>query len=560
MSESVETDVLIVGSGAGALTAAVTALHGGARVLIVEKSDRYGGTSAMSGGGIWIPASENAKRRGIDDSVEDAYLYMKTVIGDQVSDARIRRFVETAPEMLEFLQTHSYLRYEAIPYPDYYTEQPGAKRGYRTQSPRVFRGAKLGDDLYRMREQPPGARAQGRFTMSIPEARKFLTQTPGWRLTLFKVVLLYYLDVAGRLKNKRSRRLTQGNALVGSLYLSVRERGGDLWLNSGMTSLIENDGRVDGAVIQRGEETVRVLARQGVILAAGGFEKNDRLRQQQLPHPTSIDWTASQRHNTGDAINAAVALGARTDLMQHAWWIPVVHVPGWPRSMGIFAERSLPGLVIVNKQGKRFANEALPYLESGLSMYQAASVPSWVVFDAAFRKKYPFGPLAPGWAMPDRYIPRKVREQLAMADTIADLAAQIGVDAAGLEETIERNNRFAESGIDADFDRGKSYYDRYYGDARNKPNPCIARIGQAPFYALPLYPGDIGTKGGLVTDEYARVIGMDDRPIKGLYAIGNTSASVMGDKYVGAGATLGPAMTFGYVASRHIQSTEANSP
>lgn len=552
MSNDYDTDVLIVGSGAGALTAAVTAAHGGDRVLVVEKSDRYGGTSAMSGGGIWIPASENAKRAGAEDSTDDAFLYMKTMIGDQVSDERIRRFVEAAPEMLEFLQQNTHVNYDAIPYPDYYTEQPGAKRGHRTQSPRVFNGARIGDDMYKMREQPPGALAQGRYTMSIPEARKFLTQTPGWRFTLLKVVIAYYLDIHGRMKGRRSRRLTQGNALVGTLYLSAKERGTELWLNAPMTSLLNRDGRVTGAVVEKDGQTVHVNAKEAVILAAGGFESNNAMREQSLPQPTNADWTASQEHNTGDAIKAAMELGAQTDLMQHAWWIPVVHVPGWPRAMGIFAERSLPGLVIVNKEGKRFANEALPYLESGHAMYEADSVPSWVVFDASFRKKYPFGPLGPGWATPDKFLPGKVKKLVIKADTLDEIAERAGLDAAGLKDTIARNNKFAETGVDTDFHRGESYYDRYYGDSRNEPNPCIARIGEAPYYALPLHPGDIGTKGGLLTDENAQVLDQSSAPIAGLYAIGNTSASVMGDKYVGAGATLGPAMAFGYVAARHL--------
>ena len=238
----ITTDVLVVGSGAGSLTAAVTAAIDGASVLVVEKSDRYGGTSAMSGGGIWIPASQNARRAGFNDSAEEAYRYLKTMIGDQVADARLRAFVDSASEMLEFLQDNTHVSYEAIPYPDYYTEASGAVRGYRTQSPKIFSGAKLGDELYQMREQPRGAMAQGRYTINIPEARKFLIQMPGWQWTLLKVVIVYYLDIVGRLKHKRSRRLTQGNALVGSLFLSFRERGGELWLDSPLESLVSQDG------------------------------------------------------------------------------------------------------------------------------------------------------------------------------------------------------------------------------------------------------------------------------------------------------------------------------
>ncbi|MFT5607628.1 MAG: 3-oxosteroid 1-dehydrogenase [Parvicella sp.] len=545
----IQTDLLVIGSGAGALVSAVTAAHHGANVIVVEKSDRYGGTSAMSGGGVWIPNSKNAERMGASDSADEAYLYMKTMIGDEVADQRLRAFIKYAPEMLEFMQNNSHLDYEAFPYPDYYTEKPGAKEGYRTQAPKVFRGRKLGSDLYKIREQAPGSLVQGRFSLTIAEARKFLTQQPGWRLVLFKVLLSYMFDIPGRLKGKLARRMTQGHALIGSLYLSLKDKGGQLWLNAPMTSLIHKDGRVIGAEIKRDGQTVRVIAKHGVVLAAGGFEHNAELRAKSLPQPTTPDWSVSQENNTGDAHIAGMSLDAAVDLMEHAWWIPVVDVPGWPRAQGIFAERSLPGLVMVNKQGKRFSNEALPYLESGYSMYEADSVPSWVIFDSVFRKKYPFGPLAPGWAVPDKMMPKKVRAIVKIADSLDELASKVGIDATGLQETIERNNEFAVTGVDRDFQRGEVYYDRFYGDSSNKPNSCIANIGKPPFYAIPLHPGDIGTKGGLLTDEHARVLNNSNTVIEGLYAIGNTSASVMGSKYLGAGATLGPAMTFGYVAA-----------
>ena len=348
-----------------------------------------------------------------------------------------------------------------------------------------------------------------------------------------------------------ARRLTQGHSLIGSLYLSFKEQGGQLWLQSPMVALTSEAGKVTGAEIKRPGQTVHVETSRAVILAAGGFEHNAKLREKHLPAPTRTDWSVSQENNTGDALGAALDLSAAVDLMEHAWWIPVIHVPGWPRPLGIFAERSLPGLVIVNRHGRRFANEALPYLESGFSMYQADSVPSWVIFDARFRKKYPFGPLAPGWAMPDKSIPRKLRQILVKAESLTQLAEGCGIEAVGLIKTIERNNRFARTGKDEDFARGKSFYDGYYGDAKNKPNPCIARIDQPPFYALPLYPGDIGTKGGLLTNEYAQVMNTQGEAIAALYATGNTTAAVMGTKYLGAGATLGPAMTFGYIAALH---------
>lgn len=558
MSEnsSKNVDLLIMGSGAGAFSAAVTALNNGVSVLMVEKSDLFGGTSAMSGGGIWIPNSKNARKVGAQDSASEAFQYMQAAIGDQVSDARKQAYVHGAPEMLDYLQAHSAMQYEAFPYPDYYSDLPGAKQGYRTQAPMVFKGRKLGMDLYKMRPQQPGAVVQGRFTLTFKEARKFLTQQKGWRLTLFKIIVLYFLDIPGRLKNKMSRRLTQGHSLVGSLYYTFKNKGGELWLESPVTKLLSEKGKVIGAEVEKDGKTILVTARYGVILAAGGFEHNQAMREQYLPQPTTSDWSMAQPNNTGDSFQLTKSLKAKLSLMNHAWWIPVVHVPGWPRPMGLFAERSLPGLVIVDKSGKRFANEALPYLEAGMAMYDKNVAPSWVVFDADFRHKYPFGPIGPGWGTPDKILPKRVKKILLKKSSIEELAKEAGIDVDGLKETIERNNRFAKTGKDLDFQRGDLFYERYYGDERNAPNPCIAQIAKPPFYALPLYPGDIGTKGGMLTNEDAQVLNGDDAVIEGLYAIGNNSASVMGDKYLGAGATLGPAMTFGYLAALHAVGVE----
>ncbi len=546
------TDIVVVGSGAGGLAAAVTAVHHGAKVIVIEKSDKYGGTSAMSGGGIWIPNSNNARKLGKDDSFDEALTYMQAAIGGEVSIKKMTAFLQSAPAMLDFLQQHSHMQYEAFPYPDYYSNLPGAKTGFRTQSPKVFNGAKLGDDLYNIQKQPMGSKAQGLYTLTFKEARKFLTQEKGWRLTLLKVVLIYYFDIVGRCKHKMSRRLTQGHSLIGSLYLSLKQKGGKLWLKSPMKRLLTDvTSRVIGVIIDAEGEEVEIIAQRGVILAAGGFEHNHEMREQRLPEPTNVHWSVSQENNTGDAINAAMQLNAKVELMQHAWWIPVVYVPGRSRPQGLFVERSLPGLIIVNQQGERFVNEALPYLESGYALYEEKAIPAWLVFDAKFRHKYPMGPLGPGWAMPDKNVSKKVMNIVSKAETIEQLAEKIKVDANGLKQTISRNNRFSETGIDEDLQRGDSFYERYYGDASNKPNPCIAAIDKAPYYAIPIYPGDIGTKGGLATNCEAQVLDEDNQVIEGLYAIGNCSASVMGSKYLGAGATLGPAMIFGYRAVQH---------
>lgn len=557
-----EVDVLVIGSGAGAMTAAVVASVEGCRdVLVVEKSDKYGGTSAMSGGGIWIPNSHYARKEGVKDSADEALRYLKAVIGSEVSEERLRCYVEKASEMLEYMAKNSRLQYETVPYSDYYPEKPGGKEGHRTHQPTPMHAKHLKEHFRTLREPPSQVLVAGKLTMTMKEGRAFLTQAKGWMLTAIMMALRYYLDIPGRLQGKRSRRLTMGNALIGQLRWSMMERGVDLWLNAPMTELIEENGTVIGAVIVRDGKPQRIRARKGVVIGAGGFEHNQEMRETYLPKPTSAEWSGSQINNTGDGILAAMKVGADTDLMQHAWWAPAVKIPAWDRPYIIFAERSLPGLVIVNQAGKRFANEAAPYLESGLSFYQANSekeptVPGYVVFDAVFRKKFPFGPIPPGYSTPDSRMSKRIWEVMVKADTIEELAKKIGVDAKNLAETIARNNQFAKTGKDTDFHRGESYYDRYYGDAKTSPNPCIAPIAEAPYYALPIHPGDIGTKGGAVTDVAGRVIDKNGEVIPGLYAIGNSAASVMGSKYPGAGATLGPAMTFGYLAARHMAGSD----
>lgn len=552
-----EVDLLVVGSGAGALTAAVVAsIEGCKQVLVVEKSDQYGGTSAMSGGGIWIPNSHYARAEGVKDSAAEALQYLKAVIGDEVSEERLRTYVEKAPEMLEFMARNSRLKFESVPYSDYYPEMPGGKEGHRTHQPLPISAKHLKEHFLKLREPPPQVLVAGKLTMTMKEGRAFLTQAKGWMFTAMMMALRYYLDIPGRLKGKRSRRLTMGNALVGQLRWSMLDRGIDLWLKSPLESLIEEGGVVLGAVIKKDGKSVRVRARKGVVIGAGGFEHNQEMRKQYLPQPTNPEWSGSQINNTGDGIQAAMKIGAQTALMEHAWWAPSVKIPKWDRPYVIFAERSLPGLVIVNKAGKRFQNEAAPYLESGLAFYTAnkpeePTFPSFVVFDATFRKKFPFGPIAPGYSTPDSRIGKRIWDVLVKADTIEALAEKIGVDAKGLADTVRKNNEYAKTGTDPEFHRGESFYDRYYGDARTSPNPCIAAIAEAPYYALPIHPGDIGTKGGVLTNVNASALDEQGQVIPGLYVIGNSAASVMGSKYPGAGATLGPAMTFGYLAAKH---------
>lgn len=545
-----EVDVLVVGTGAGGLTAAITADDYGADVLVVEKSDKVGGTSATSGGGTWIPGNHLMQKHGQSDTREAALTYMKACVGDDVSEDRVEAYVDNAPKMLSFIMEKSHVDYISTPYADYFPDKPGGKDGWRTLDPVPFNAAKLGDNLDNLRNPHPQTIFMG-FTITIPEASKIITKAKGWLWILMKQKILYTIDLPMRRKTKRHRRLTGGNALLGRLYKSCMDRKIPIWLNSGMTSLIETKGKVTGAIIERGGEEVQIIAKRGVILAAGGFESNPDMRAEYLRGPTDVKWSGAPGTNKGDAHRAAKAVGATLSLMDGAWWGPTIQIPGMDRSIVMFAERALPGIYMINGKGKRYVNEGASYDVVGNAMQDHAN-DTWVIFDARARRKYAIGPLMPGSVKPDSTVPDYIMSLIKTSDTLEGLAKEIGVDYKGLKDTVDRVAKFSETGVDEDFAKGGNAYDRYYGDKSVKPNPCLAAIKEPPFYAFQARPGDIGTKGGIDVDAHARAINKRGKPIEGLYATGNCSSSVMGHSYPGAGATLGPAMTFGYVAAKHM--------
>lgn len=547
-----EVDLLIVGSGAGAMATALSAVHHGADALVIEKSSLYGGSSATSGGVAWIPASRSALEQGQADSPEEAFQYIKGLTGNRVAESKIRAFTENAAKMLDRIESMSDLRYTAIPYTDYHAENPGGKMGYRSHQPNTLHARDMDRrDFETLRPTHPSAALFDVIPWTATEAAPMVTRAKGWQLALFKVLFRYYIDIPQRLRSRRSRLLTFGNAVVGHLRNALRRKGGDLWLDTGLKSLIRDGERVVGAVVVRGGRDMRIGARKGVVVAAGGFERNALMRNRYLPGETRPEWSAAQPPNEGDAIEAGVAIGAALDLMDEAWWAPTVRVPGEPHGRPLFFDRALPGSLIVNQQGFRYMNEARSYDVAGKVMIDcdrpdARTIPSWIVFDARFRSRYPMGPLKP--LLPDWAHRRAVRDMFVKADNVRGLAAKMKVPPGALEETVTRFNRFAANGVDEDFQRGSAAYDRYYGDPNVVPNPNLAPLARAPFYAVRIYPGDIGTKGGLATDEKARVLDAAGQPIGGLYAIGNSAASVMGPAYPGAGSTIAPAMTFGLLA------------
>ena len=549
-----EVDVLVVGSGAGGLTAAINAADAHGKVLVIEKAGEFGGTSATSGGGIWIPDSDTAREAGHQDSEEEAFTYVRPQSAPNVPDDTIRAFINNAPKMLRWLHAHTPVRYDSIPYPDYHVEYPGGKNGFRTHLPRDFDGRLLGDDILKLRGPSPAASLGGVINWSFMDTNFLLFRHKGWQKVLARMLWTYASDVPHRFRSKKDRRLTLGNSLVGGLWVALCTRNIPVWLDSPLVDLVIDNGTVTGATARHDGKTVRIRARRGVILAAGGFERNAELRAKHLPGSSDPTMSGSQINNTGDSILAAERIGAGLRNMQSSWCAPVFRVPGEDRARLSAIERALPGGIMINRHGKRYLNEAASYHIVGQKMIEGeargeATNPSWFVFDATYRHKYPAGALLP--LIPDALQPKGVREVMKKASSVAELAAAINVPPAVLEATLARFNADARTGVDTEFDRGGPAYDRMYGDQSVTPNPTLAPIARAPFYALPIYGGDIGTNGGIVTDAFARVLGADDRVIAGLYAVGNNAASVMGESYPGAGVTLGPAMTFGYVAGRH---------
>lgn len=548
-------DLLIVGSGAGAMATAIRAHDRGGSALLVEKTHLYGGSSAMSGGSLWIPNNHLMAAAGVSDSPEEALAYLKHLTRGEVPEPKLARYVDTAPRMLRYMHERAGLHMQSmLTYTDYYPEAPGGKPGGRSVEPHHFDARRLGGEFANMREPAVQELVMGRVSMTATEAHHLLARHPGWIGLTTRIMSRYWLDLGGRLASKRDRCLSLGNALIGMLRHALMDRNVPLWRSTACRELVVEQGRVLGAVVEQDGRALRIRAAKGVVLAAGGFESNDEMRRQYLPNPTKAEWTTANPGNTGDAIRMGMALGAAVDLMDDAWWGPTTVVPGEARARMLVIEKGLPGSIFVNRRGERFLNEATPYNDICKQMYahntpESPSVPAYMIFDATYRKKYPLGPFFPGSQQPDWALPKQLKEAryLKKADTLEELAAELGIDAAGLKASVEKINRYAREGRDADFHRGESLFDRYYGDEKVKPNPCLAPLDKPPYYGLVVYPGDLGTKGGLRTDASARVLAQDGGAIDGLYAIGNTSASVMGRTYPGAGGTMGPAMTFGFI-------------
>jgi 3-oxosteroid 1-dehydrogenase len=550
-------DVVVVGAGGAGMTSALAAAAQGLDTLVVEKSAWFGGSTARSGGGVWVPGNYALRDAGVPDTLEDAKTYLASIVGDVVPEERRDAFLERGPEALEFVRDHSAVDFMWVPeYSDYYPEAPGGRAGGRSVEPRPLDGRIIGDELARL--HPPYAKAPAGMVVTQADYRwmSLAMRTMRGPLTTLRIVL-------GRLVNLLLRRpvFAMGAALAIGLRKGLLDAGVPVWYDTELTDLAMEDGRVVGVKLVRDGEAVTVHARHGVVLASGGFEKDLAMREKYQRSPITTEWTTGAESNTGGGIRAGLAAGAEVALMDDAWWGPTIPLTGGPYFC--LSERNLPGAIIVNQAGRRYANEAAPYVDAVHAMYdgEAATgvshIPSWMILDQRYRNRYLFAGLGPRQPFPGRWYKHGT---LFRHDTVAGLAEQIGVDPAGLVDTVARFNQMARAGTDTDFQRGDSAYDKYYGDRTNKPNPCLGPIDQAPFYAVKIVPGDLGTKGGVVTDERARALRPDGSVIEGLYAAGNASAAVMGRTYAGAGSTIGPAMVFGYLAALDIAARAGRRP
>jgi 3-oxosteroid 1-dehydrogenase len=547
-----EYDVVVVGSGAAGMTAALTAAHNGLSVVILEKAPYYGGSTARSGGGVWIPGNKALRESGGPDDREEARRYLHSIIGDVVPAERIDTYIDRGAEAMDFVLAHSPLEMTWVKgYSDYYPEAPGGRAGGRSCEPKPFNAMILGEERFNI--HPPYSKAP--LNVAVTQADfvrlNLIRRHPKGMLRALRVGVRTYWA-----KFTRKHLMVMGQAIIAGMRKGLMDAKVPLLLDTPMTKLVVEDGKVTGVEATHNGETVRFTARHGVVLGSGGFEHNAEMRAKYQREPITTEWTTGAATNTGDGIVAGMDAGAAIGFMEDAWWGPTIFKGGKP--WFALSERNLPGSIMINPQGERFGNESAPYVEAVHTMYggeygqgegPGENIPTWLVFDQRYRNRYMFASLQPGLKFPSRWMENDL---IVKAATLQELAEKIGVPADKLAATVERFNSFAETGKDEDYHRGDSQYDRYYGDPTVKPNPCLAALVQGPFYAAKMVPGDLGTKGGLVADTAARVLREDGSPIDGLYASGNVSTPVMGHTYAGPGATIGPAIAFGYLAVHDI--------
>ncbi len=538
-----EVDVISVGSGAAGLIAAIVAHDAGAKVLILESTDKVGGTTAVSGGGVWVPMNQRMAEQGIADSREEALAYCKALTMGRAEDALVEAYVDNAYQMIRYLEASTPLRFTPILAPDYQPEVPGGKLQGRALEPVPFDTKTLGEWAIRLRS--PSALP---FPVTLQEVYgTFQAFYQPWRIPQDLLV-----------ERMTEGKVCLGQALAGGLLKAVLDRGIPIALQTRALELIREDGRVIGIHAQRGNAMVDLRARGGVVLASAGFEWNEGLQKRFLSGPISVPNTPPC--NFGDGLLMAMEAGCDLANMGEVWHYPSLHIPGEtydgrPLARGIKAERSGPHVIWVNARGDRFVNEAANYNSIGKAFFAMdenrpayRNVPAWAIFDHQYREKFAVGTTMPEGPDPD---------YLLRAETLEELGAKAGINGQRLAETVARWNTFCANGKDLDFDKGESAFDRFQG-AHDAQYPNFGTIEKRSFYALPVHPGVLGTKGGPRTNAKAQVMSVRGQAIPGLYAAGNVAASVTGPSYYGIGSTLGPALTFGFIAGRFAASDTAH--
>ncbi|PZW44833.1 succinate dehydrogenase/fumarate reductase flavoprotein subunit [Humitalea rosea] len=559
-STSLTCDLLVIGSGAGGLSAAITARKAGLDVLVIEKAPVFGGTTAFSGGILWVPGNPHAKARGIADTKEAMRTYLRHEAGNHYREDVVEAFLENGPRMLEFFEAETDVHFIAYDYPDYHPDAPGGISRGRSVATVPYDARELGPELKRLRPPLRTITFLGMmFNSANNDLKHFFNMTRSLASALY-VAKRLGLHMTHLARYGRGVQLTSGNALAARLAKSAFDLGIPIHTGTPAKELWVEERRVVGAVVEQDGKPVRIAARRGVILAAGGFARDVTRLTRVYPHVKrgGEHVTPVPEDNTGDGIRMAEAVGARFDdsFPNAAAWMPVSKVPLGDGKIGAFphlVDRYKPGFIAVNRQGRRFINESHSYHDFGAAMIRTcegeAETAVWLIAGHRTVRKYGMGFAKPA-PMPLALYLRS--GYLQRGKTLRELAGKIGVDAATLEATVQHYNEGAVAGEDPEFGRGSTAFNRYLGDADHTPNPNVGPVTPGPYYALKLVMGDLGTFDGIRTDAQARVLDASGAPIPGLYAVGNDMASMMGGAYPGAGITLGPIMTFGYIAGRHV--------
>jgi len=557
-------DLLVAGSGAGGLSTAVVAAHLGLKVIVVEKDSQFGGTTAWSGGWMWVPRNPLAVAAGIVESIDAPLNYLRHELGDRYNEPLVRTFLENAPRMVTFFREQTALQFiDGNVIPDFHGNSPDAATGGRSVCAAPFDGRQLGEHIRHLKPPLRETAPWGMGIASGADIRHFFNAMRSWSSFAYvtRRVLRHWRD---RLLHGCGMHLVNGNALVAALVRSALDRNVEIRLNTSLVRLVGGNqhvgGRVTGAIIHSPHGDVEVRATRGVVLACGGFPHDIARKQQLLPHAPSgrEHWSAAAGSCTGEGLRAGEEVGGSVSRNQAspAALAPVSLVPRPDGSLGHYPhllERAKPGLISVTRDGVRFTNEANSYYDFMTDLLRVCdgkpTVEAWLVCDHAFIRHWGLGAAKPA-PLPLR--PYLRSGYLKRGRTLAALATECGINASALTVTVARYNSQTAAGVDADFHKGETAYNRIQGDAKHGgPNPCMAPIEQAPFYAVRVVPGSLGTFAGLVTDNNAQVLDSSGAPIGGLYACGNDMNSIMGGHYPSGGITLGPAMTFGYLAARH---------